>query len=153
MGNAPPDVIIRELLGRAVHRLQLLCGALLFRSYPRLTKPPLNLDTDELVGGVVAGLLTAMRTVHPKTVRQFFALATQHMRWQLNDLARRLDEQPDFAELAEGGVPAPPSSDSSLTPDASRMLEAIDNLPEDEARSVQSGPHPGADLCRGSRGR
>jgi len=32
-----------------------------------------------------------MRSVRPQTVRQFFALANQHMRWQLNDLARRLD--------------------------------------------------------------
>jgi len=29
-------------------------------------------------------------------------------------------------------VPAPSSSDSALTPDGRRMLEAIDKLPEDE---------------------
>jgi RNA polymerase sigma-70 factor (ECF subfamily) len=34
-----------------------------------------------------------MRTVRAQTVRQFFALAAQHMRWQFNDLARRLDQQ------------------------------------------------------------
>jgi RNA polymerase sigma-70 factor (ECF subfamily) len=28
----------------------------------------------------------------PTNVRQFFALANQHLRWELNDLARRLDE-------------------------------------------------------------
>src|SRR6266436_3814634 len=93
-GDTPADPFIRELLDRAVSRLRLLCGSLLYRSYPRLTHPPLNLQTDELLGGVVAALLTAMRTIRPQTVRQFFALATQHMRWQLNDLARRLDEQP-----------------------------------------------------------
>jgi RNA polymerase sigma-70 factor (ECF subfamily) len=88
---------------------------------------------DELLGGVVAGLLTALRTVRPQTVRQFFALATQHMRWQLNDLARRLDEQPAAASLAEGGIAVPPqSSDSGLSPDTRRMLEAIDRLPEEE---------------------
>ena len=65
-------------------------------------------------------------------MRQFFALANQHMRWQLNDLARRLDEQPAAVELHEGFVPAPASSDSGITPDGRRMLEAIDNLPEDE---------------------
>jgi RNA polymerase sigma factor (sigma-70 family) len=103
------------------------------RSYPRLTQPPLNLETDELLGGVVAGLLTAMRTVRPGNVRQFFGLATQHMRWQLNDLARRLDEQPAAAALAETGVAAPPdSSGSGLTPDARRMLGAIETLPEEE---------------------
>jgi RNA polymerase sigma-70 factor (ECF subfamily) len=54
------------------------------------------------------------------------------MRWQLNDLARRLDEQP-AAALADTGVAAPPdSSGSSLTPDARRMLGAIEGLPEEE---------------------
>ena len=65
-------------------------------------------------------------------MRQFLALANQHMRWQLNDLARRLDEQPAAVKLREGFVPAPASSDSGITPDGRRMLEAIDNLPEDE---------------------
>ncbi len=131
-GDTPPEPVVRELLDRAVRRLQLLSGALLHRSYPRLTQPPLNLSTDELLGGVVAGLLTAMRKVRPRTVREFFALATQHIRWQLNDLARRLDQQPAVAGLSETGVASPPSSGSVLTPDARRMLEAIDDLPADE---------------------
>ena len=106
---------------------------MLYRKYPRFTRPPLNMQADELLGGVVAGLLTSLRTVRPRTVRQFFALATQHMRWQLNDLARRLDNQPAAAPLAEGGIAAPPSSSGSgLTSDARRMLQAIDSLPEDE---------------------
>ena len=54
------------------------------------------------------------------------------MRWELNDLARRLDERPADVELSEGRVPAPAGSDSVLTPDARRILEAIDGLPEDE---------------------
>jgi RNA polymerase sigma-70 factor (ECF subfamily) len=54
------------------------------------------------------------------------------MRWELNDLARRLDNQPVVVELREGQLPAPASSDSGLSPDGRRMLEAIDSLPEDE---------------------
>ena len=131
-GDASAEPLIRDLLGRAVQRLRLLCGTLLQRGYPRLTQPPLNLSTDELLGGVVAGLLAAMRKVRPRTVREFFALATQHIRWQLNDLARRLDQQPAVAGLNEEGVAVPPSSGSALTPDARRMLDAIDNLPADE---------------------
>jgi RNA polymerase sigma-70 factor (ECF subfamily) len=127
------EPIIRELLERAACRLRTLSAGMLYRKYPRLTQPPLNLEADELLGGVVAGLLTALRTVRPRSVRQFFALATQHMRWQLNDLARRLDNQPAAGALAEASVAAPPdSSGSGLTPDARRMLEAIDGLPEDE---------------------
>jgi RNA polymerase sigma-70 factor (ECF subfamily) len=129
--NAEPAV--RELLERAAGRLRLLCAALLHKSYPRLTRPPVNLETDELLGGVVAGLLAALQKTRPRTVRQFFTLAGQHMRWQLNDLARRLDERPAAAALPETGVAAPPASTASgLTPDGRRMLGAIDGLPEDE---------------------
>ena len=128
----PPSRSSGDLLGRAVHRLEGLCATMLHRSYPRLTRPPSNLETDEMLGGVVEGLLKAMDSIRPRTVRQFFALANQHMRWQLNDLARRLDERPAAVELREDCLPAPASSDSGITPDGRRMLAAIDNLPEDE---------------------
>ena len=131
-GDSPAEPIVRALLDRAVRRLHLLCATLLHRSYPRLTRPPLNLQADELLGAVAERLLKALREARPRTVRQFFALANQHMRWELNDLARRLDDQPAAAELREGLVPAPASSDSGLSPDGRRMLQAIDELPEDE---------------------
>ena len=35
-----------------------------------------------------------MCEAHLQTVRQLFDLDNQYMRWELNDLARRLDEQP-----------------------------------------------------------
>ena len=131
-GDSPAEPIVRALLDRAVRRLHLLCATLLHRSYPRLTHPPMNLQADELLGAVAERLLKAMREARPQTVRQFFALANQHMRWELNDLARRLDEQPIAVELCEGLVPAPASSVSGLSPDGLRMLGAIDELPEDE---------------------
>ena len=132
-GDAAAEPIVRELLERAAGRLRLLCGTLLHKSYPRLTRPPANLETDELLGDVVAGLLTALRKTRPPTVRRFFALANQHMRWQLNDLAGRLDKQPGVGVLAESGVAALPASTASgLSLDARRILEVIEGLPEDE---------------------
>ena len=131
-GDSPAEPVVRALLDRAVRRLHQLCATLLYRSYPRLTRPPLNLQSDEMLGAVVERLLKALREARPATVRQFFALAGQHMRWELNDLARRLDEQPRAVELQDGLVPAPAGSDSGLTPDGRRMIEAIDGLPEDE---------------------
>jgi RNA polymerase sigma-70 factor (ECF subfamily) len=85
-----------------------------------------------MLGAVVERLLKAMREVRPQTVRQFYALANRHMRWELNEMARRLDEQPAAVELCDGQVRAPASSDSGLTPDFRRMLAAIDGLPEGE---------------------
>jgi RNA polymerase sigma factor (sigma-70 family) len=123
---------VRALLDRSVRRLGVLCGNLLYREYRRLTRPPLNLQPDEMLSAVVERLLKAMHSARPRTVRQFFALVNQHMRWELNDLARRLDGQPAAVELDEAMAPSPPSSGSLLTPDGRRMLEAIDRLPEDE---------------------
>ena len=134
--DTPADPVLRDLLDRAVRRLRLLGATLLHRSYPRLTRPPLNLESDELLGAVVERLLKALREVRPGSVRQFFALAAQHMRWELDDLARRLDEQPRALELREDLVPAPESSGSGLSPVARRILAAIDALPEEEREVV-----------------
>jgi RNA polymerase sigma-70 factor (ECF subfamily) len=131
-GDSPAEPIIRVLLDRAVRRLHLLCATLLYKSYPRLAQPPLSLQADELLGAVAERLLKALREARPRDVRQFFALANQHMRWELNDLARRLDERPAAVELHEGLVPAPASSGSGLSPVGRRMLEAIGDLPEEE---------------------
>ena len=130
-GSSPAEPIVRDLLGRAVGRLRVLCAAMLYRSYPRLARPPLNLEVDEMLGAVVARLLRALREVRPQNVRQFFGLATRHMRWELNDLARSLDER-SRATLDEDLVPAPAASTAGLSPNARRILDAIDGLPEEE---------------------
>src|SRR6516162_10551355 len=127
-GEQSPEPIIRALLDRSVRRLQLVCSNLLYRSYQRLTLPPMNLQPDEMLSAVVERLLKAMHSVHPQTVRQFFALVNQHMRWELNDVARRLDEQPSAVAIREDLVPAPASSGSVLSPHGQRILKAIDDL-------------------------
>ena len=131
-GDTPAEPVVRALLDRAVRRLHHLCAALLHRSYPRLTRPPLNLHADEMLSAVVERLLKALRQARPGTVRQFFALACQHMRWELNDLARRLDEQTPTPDVDHGQVPAPADSGSTLSPVARRMIAAIDALPDAE---------------------
>jgi RNA polymerase sigma-70 factor (ECF subfamily) len=35
------------------------------------------------------------------TAPHFFALSSQHMRWELSDLARRFDRQPRAVELVD----------------------------------------------------
>jgi RNA polymerase sigma-70 factor (ECF subfamily) len=136
-GESPADPIVRALLERSVRRLHQLCATLLYRSYPRLTLPPLNLQAEEMLSSVVERLLKALREARPKNVRQFFALASQHMRWELNDLARRLDDRSRAVELNDDLVPAPANSDTGLTPNGRRMLEAIDSLPQDEREAFE----------------
>jgi RNA polymerase sigma-70 factor (ECF subfamily) len=130
--GATTEPVVRALLERSVCRLEQLCAAMLHRSYPRLTQAPLNLQTDEMLSALVERLLKALREARPTNVRQFFALASQHMRWELNDIARRLDNQAPAVQVDEEMVSAPYSSDSVLSPNARRILEAIECLPEDE---------------------
>ena len=111
-GASPAEPIVWDLLDRTVRRVHLLCATLLHRSYPRLAQPSLNVQADELLGAVAERRLKALREARPRTVRHLFALANQHMRRELNDLAQRLDNQPAAAELSEGLVPSPASGAS-----------------------------------------
>jgi RNA polymerase sigma-70 factor (ECF subfamily) len=70
-GEAPFETVMRMLLDRAVLRLQRLCATLLHHDYPRLTHPPLNLQTDEPLSAVVERLLKALREARPRVVREF----------------------------------------------------------------------------------
>jgi RNA polymerase sigma factor (sigma-70 family) len=131
------EQVVRALLDRSVRRLYGLCVSFLFKSYPRLTRPPLNLQADELLGAVVERLLKALRKARPTNTRQFFALASQHMRWELNEMARRLDNQPAVEDLRDEAASDPAGSDSGLTPGAHRILEAIGQLPEGEREAFE----------------
>lgn len=136
-GTAPADPVIRALLDRATRRLYHLCASLLHRSYPRLARPPLNLEADDVLGAVVERLLKALGSAKPGNVRQFFALANQHIRWELNDLARHLDERPIAIGLDSHDFPAPVDSDSGFSPDGRRMLDAIARLPDEEREAFE----------------
>jgi RNA polymerase sigma-70 factor (ECF subfamily) len=133
-GDAPAEPIVRSLLAASVNRLHVLCSAMLYRNYPRLAQPPMNLQSEEMLSSVIERMLKALRQVRPGTVRQFFALANQHMRWELNDLARKLDERTGAVELHESAIAdsGGASSVSTLSPNTIRMLEAIERLPDEE---------------------
>jgi RNA polymerase sigma-70 factor (ECF subfamily) len=136
-GDSATEPVVRALLDRSVRRLHQLCVSFLYKSYPRLARPPLNLEADELLGAVVERLIKALREARPTSARQFFALASQHLRWELNEMARRLDKQPAAGKLLDESVPAPASSSSGLSPDAHRMLQAIERLPESEREAFE----------------
>lgn len=136
-GESPAEPIVRELLSHAANRLHILCVSMLTRDYPRLTRPPLNLQADEMLSALVERLLKAMEKTRPPTVRQFFGLVNQHMRWELNDLARRLDERSRTVELQDQYVPAPENSGSGLSPNTRRMLQAIESLPDEDREAFE----------------
>jgi RNA polymerase sigma-70 factor (ECF subfamily) len=131
-GDSPAEPMVRTLLGAAAGRLHQLCANLLYRSYPRLARAPLNLQSEEMLSAVVERLMKALRAAQPGNVRQFFKIANQHMRWELNDLARRLDERTPLVALGDADPASPQSTASQLSPIARRIFQVIDELPEDE---------------------
>ncbi len=130
--GSPADPVIRELLGRSIDRLQFLCARLLRRHYPRLTRQPAYLDTGDVLGALTGRLLRALDEVKPETVRQFFALANKHLRWELNDIARRIDNQPVVrSPMLDPADPQPPTS-AGEGATLQRILRSIEALPDEE---------------------
>ena len=126
------DPVIRELLSRAVDRIRISSTSLLMRSYPRLTQPPMGVEADEVLSNVVERLMKALREVRPGSARQFFALANRHIRWELNDLCRRLDQREPHRPLDASAVaPPPPPPDSLATTGLCRILGEIEEMPAD----------------------
>ena len=136
-GDSPAEPVVRTLLGRASGRLHQLCATLLYRNYPRLTRGPLNLQSDDILSAVVERLIKALRNARPGNVRQFFHIANQHIRWELNDVARCLDEQKPMVEMGELEPASPESSTSQLSLTARRLLQAIDELPVEEREAFE----------------
>ena len=131
-GDSPAEPVVRSLLGRSAGRLHQLCATLLYNRYPRLTRAPLNLQSEEILSAVVERLMKSLREARPGNVRQFFSIANQHMRWELNDVARRSDNQVRPVELGDHDLASPESSASEIGPVARRMFRVIDELPAEE---------------------
>jgi RNA polymerase sigma factor (sigma-70 family) len=131
-GDGSAEPIVRELIARSAERLRVLGARMLHGGFPRLARPPLNLQAEDMLSAVAERLLKALREARPKDVRQFYALANQHLRWELMDLARRLDGQTAPVALDDAHVPARETTAAALTAEARRILGAIDRLPEEE---------------------
>ena len=73
------------LLRRAHQRLELLARRML-RGFPGVRRAE---DTGDVLQGGVVRLLRALRSVSPKSTREFFGLAAEQLRRELLDLAHR----------------------------------------------------------------
>jgi RNA polymerase sigma-70 factor (ECF subfamily) len=104
---------------------------MLRRQYPRLTHAPLALQDEEMLSLLVERMLKALRQSRPATVRDFFALANQHLRWELNEFARQIDRRPSAAPLPDDVPATPPSEATTSAASLTQILEAIERLPDD----------------------
>jgi RNA polymerase sigma factor (sigma-70 family) len=117
------------------------------------TRTPPNAAAPFVAGALLGRLAASVRLAAPVqaedkpaasaeldcTVRPVLAVVNQCRRWEFDDLARRLDNQPTAAVPYKVLVPSPTSSASGLSPDGRRMLRAIGELPEDEREVFDLG--------------
>jgi RNA polymerase sigma-70 factor (ECF subfamily) len=132
-----------ELLRHVSGRLQRLTRQML-KSHPAVKRWA---ETDDVLQGALMRLVRAVQNVHPDSMREFFALATQQIRWELIDLARHYygphglganQADPDEEQEEEG--PHQDKADLSFEPSSlaewGEFHRKIDELPDEEREVV-----------------
>jgi RNA polymerase sigma factor (sigma-70 family) len=89
--NQGDDAARMVLIDRAYERLRQLSALILRKSFPRLKGAPTLVDTTDVAHESAYRLYHALAEIRPTTVRDFFRLAAQRIRWLLLDLAREAD--------------------------------------------------------------
>ncbi|MBM3983954.1 MAG: sigma-70 family RNA polymerase sigma factor [Planctomycetes bacterium] len=129
-----------DLLRATGARLEKLARRMT-RSFPNVRG---NADTGDVLQNSLIRLLRTLRTLRPKTTRDFFNLAAVHIRRELIDLARRCKgKRPVTLDLPDDSDRpvhrAEADSDATGTADFDlwvRFHEAVDALPADEREVV-----------------
>ena len=101
----------RELIDCAYGRLRHLSAVILRKSFPRLKGAPALVDTTDVANESAYRLYQALEEIQPETVRDFFRLAAQRIRWLLLDLAKQSDRAGQ-RELDDGRPVAGPDDAS-----------------------------------------
>jgi RNA polymerase sigma-70 factor (ECF subfamily) len=122
-----------ELVRRTALRLERLARQML-RGYPVVRSQE---QTADVLQESTLRLLAALREVTPASTRAFYALASQHIRFHLLDLARRF-RRGVACPLSEHPDPVAPGTGPEEADDLERwqsLHEAAEQLP-DELREV-----------------
>ena len=122
-----------DLLGHACERLRRLTRKML-RGYARLRRWE---ETDDVLNSAMLRLWTALQQVTPRTVREFYGLASLQIRRELLDLARHYyGPRGAGANHASGLFEAADGGDSSALDDWREFHERVAQLPDEEREVV-----------------
>src|SRR5262245_53397026 len=89
----------RQLIDGAYERLRRLAAVILNESFPRLKAGPALLQTSDVANEAALAMYQALNEIQPATLREFFGLAAQRIRWLLLDQAKKLDRARENAQL------------------------------------------------------
>jgi len=124
----------QELIHCAYERLRCLARVILNESFPRLKATPALLETTDVTNETALAMYQALTEIKPATVRDFFRLAAQRIRWLLLDRAKQSDRAQRWLRESH---PASLSAEESDPPARLMALyRQIDELPENEREVV-----------------
>lgn len=131
--RAARDELLRGVCDH-VNRLVRQMG----RQFPRVMR---WVETDDVLQGTLLRLTRALDEVDFQSMRDFFGLASTHIRRELLDLARRYtgphNDAAHHDSRMAGGIDLPDeSADSSSLADWARFHEAVEALPSREREVV-----------------
>jgi RNA polymerase sigma-70 factor (ECF subfamily) len=129
-----------ELIECAYDRLRRLARVILNESFPRLKGSPGLMQTTEVANEVALGMYELLREVRPATVRDFFRVAAQRIRWLLLDRAKKIDRAQRQAREnspADEAYSSPrPWDATDPADDLDALYQQIEGLPENEREVV-----------------
>ncbi len=160
MADSPFDsVLLRELLGqirsgdRAAQQQLILKIATRLEHLIRRMRASFPIvrrmtDTDDILQNALMRLMRSLQELQPKSTREFFGLAAEHVRRELLDLSRRYSRHRRQRDLTTGNVLPKQEVHPSHTSDVADELhdinewcalhEEIERLPEDDREIVNS---------------
>jgi RNA polymerase sigma-70 factor (ECF subfamily) len=123
----------RELIDRTYERLRHLSAVILRKNFPRLRGTPALVDTTDVANESALRLYQVLAEIQPTTVRDFFRLAAQRIRWLLLDLAKQADRGDPWGLGDRRAVEGQEDSSGSGPPTALvELYRQIELLPEHE---------------------
>lgn len=127
----------RQLINGAYERLRRLAAVILNESFPRLKAAPVLLQTTDVANETALALYQALGEIRPATMRDFFRLAAQRIRWLLLDQAKKLDRARRQARENARSSEAYGEVEENDPPAAlAALYQQIDELPENEREAV-----------------
>jgi RNA polymerase sigma factor (sigma-70 family) len=132
--NQGDDAARMDLIDRAFERLRQLSALILRKNFPRLKAAPTLVDTTDVAHESAYRLYHALAEIRPTTVRDFFRLAAQRIRWLLLDLAREADRAENVDRQSAESYESTPRSDPPAV--LAALYEQIEGLPAHEREVV-----------------
>jgi RNA polymerase sigma-70 factor (ECF subfamily) len=127
----------RRLIDGAYERLRRLAAVILNQSFPRLKAAPALLETTDVANETALALYQALGEIRPPTLRDFFRVAAQRIRWLLLDHVKKLDTAQRHAREERPPEEAYDEPEENDTPQAlAALYRQIDDLPETEREVV-----------------